>query len=250
MSESRPKEKFTWTQGLWAAAGLCLLGSAILTLVKWQSELVELSTPLGLVMFVTGGINIIIYKRKQKTLHGSHWLLADGMSTALLSVFLLFKPRLSSRGSTHITVVHGTARLESLVGKPRGKASRERHRSLIPREGKRDTAARAREESPRACPHSSRGLTAVGRLQKYPKIHVCTGEGSSGSGTESTQGLRPQHRRERNPERPPSYSHGDWPFLRAPERITEVPIISREHLPQLEKIQEFLPSRRHEAHLR
>ena len=138
--------------------------------------------------------------------------------------------------------------VDSPVGKPRGKASRERHRSLDPREGKRDTAARAREESARACPHSSRGLTALGRLQKYPKIHVCTGEGSSGSGTESTQGLRPQHRRERNPERPPSYSHGDWPFLRAPERIPEVPIVSREHLPQLEKIQEVLPSRRHEAH--
>ena len=32
-------------------------------------------------------------------------------------------PRLSSRGSTHITVAHGTALWESLVGKPRGKAS-------------------------------------------------------------------------------------------------------------------------------
>ena len=31
-------------------------------------------------------------------------------------------PRLSSRGSTHTTVAHGTALWESLVGKPRGKA--------------------------------------------------------------------------------------------------------------------------------
>ena len=30
----------------------------------------------------------------------------------------------------------------------------------------------------------------------------------------------------------------------------EVPIVSREHLPQLEKIQEVLPSRRDEAHFR
>ena len=100
-------------------------------------------------------------------------------------------PRLSSRGSTHITVVHGTARLESLVGKPRGKASRESHISLDPRKGKRDTVATAREESARACRHSRGGLTPLGRLQKYPKIHVSTGEESSGSGTESTQGLRP-----------------------------------------------------------
>ena len=59
----------------------------------------------------------------------------------------------------------GKASWESLVGKPRGKASRESHRSLDPREGKRDTAATAREESARACPHSRRGLTLLGRLQ-------------------------------------------------------------------------------------
>ena len=110
--------------------------------------------------------------------------------------------RLSSRGSTHTTVSRGTALRESLVGKLRGKSSRERHRSLDPREGKRDTAATAREESTRAYPHWGRGLTPLGRLQKYPKIHVSTGEESSGSGTDSTQGLRPRHRRERNPERP------------------------------------------------
>ena len=124
-------------------------------------------------------------------------------------------PRLSSRGSTHTTVARGTALWESLVGmplgkssweslegKPRGKASRESHRSLDPRKGKRDTAATAREDSARACPHSRCGLTPLGRLQKYPKIHVSTGEESSGFGTDSTQGLRPRPRRERNPERP------------------------------------------------
>ena len=157
-------------------------------------------------------------------------------------------PPLSSRGSTHTTVARGTALWESLVGKPRGKASRESHRSLDPREGKRDTAATARQESAHACPHSRRGLTPLGRLQKYPKIHVSTGEESSRSGTESTPGLRPQHRRERNPERPASNSHGDWLFLRPPEQVPEVPVRSQEHLPQLEKIWEVLPSRRDEEH--
>ena len=159
-------------------------------------------------------------------------------------------PLLSSRGSTHTMVVRGTALWESLVGMPPGKASRESHRSLDPREGKCDTAATAREESARACPHSIQGLTPLGRLQKYPKIHVSTGEESSGSGTDSSQGLRPQHRRERNSERPPSNSHRDWPFLSPPERVPVVPVVSREHLPQLEKIQEVLPSRRDEAHFR
>ena len=89
-----------------------------------------------------------------------------------------------------------------------------------------------------------------GRLQKYPKIHVSTGEESSGSGTDSTQGLRIRHRWERNPERPPSNAHVDWPFRRPPERVPEIPVVCRKHLQQLEKIQEILHFRRHEAHFR
>ena len=91
-------------------------------------------------------------------------------------------------------------------------------------------------------PQSRRGLTPLGRLQKYPKIHVSTGEESSGSSTDSAQGLMPWHGRVRNPGRPPSNSHGDWPFLRPPERVPEVPVVTRQHLPRLEKIQEVLPS--------
>ena len=113
-------------------------------------------------------------------------------------------PRLSIRGWTHTSVACGTTLWESLVGKPRGKASRESHRSLDPPKGKRATAATAREEITRACLHSSRGLTPLGRLQTYPKMHVSSGEESSRSGTQSTQDLRPRQRRERNPERPPS----------------------------------------------
>ena len=95
-------------------------------------------------------------------------------------------PRLSSRGSTHKTVAGGRALWESLLGKPRGKASIESHRSLDPREGKSATAATAREESARACPHSRRGLTPLERLQKvlhtllqikkFPDIPVSTRE--------------------------------------------------------------------------
>ena len=75
---------------------------------------------------------------------------------------------------------------------------------------------------------------STGETPEYPKIHVITGEESSGSGTDSTQGLRPRDRWERNPERPPSNLHGDWPLLRPPGRVIEVPVISREHQPQLE----------------
>ena len=141
-------------------------------------------------------------------------------------------PRLSRRGSTHTTLARGTALWESFVGKPRGKATD----SLIhPMGGV--TLLYSSGGKPRACPHSRRGLTPLGRLQKYPKFLVSTGEESAGAGPDSAQGLRPPHRRERNPERPPSNSHEDWPFLRPPERVPEVPVVSRENLSQLEKIQ-------------
>ncbi|KAI4577912.1 hypothetical protein MJG53_010767 [Ovis ammon polii x Ovis aries] len=128
--------------------------------------------------------------------------------------------------SLHCLDSHAEDRLQPRwhVGQPCGKASWESHRSLDPLDRKRDTAATALEESASACPHSRRGLTPLGRLQTYPKIHVSTGEESSGSGPDSTQGLRPRHRRERNPERPPRNSHGDWPFLRPPERVPEGPV--------------------------
>ena len=89
---------------------------------------------------------------------------------------------------------------------------------------------------------------STGETQKYSKIQVSTREESSGSGTDSTEGLTPRHLRERNPESPKSNSHGDWPFMRPPEQVPDVPVVSLEHLLQLEKMQEVLPSRRNEAH--
>ena len=93
-------------------------------------------------------------------------------------------PRHSSRGSTHTTVARGTALWESIVGNPRGKASRESHRSLDPREGKRDSAATAREEIVSACPHTRRGLTpwedsrstprSMSALERNPQVPAPT----------------------------------------------------------------------------
>ena len=48
----------------------------------------------------------------------------------------------------------------------------------------------------------------------------------------------------------PVQLHGDWPSLRPTERVPEVPVVSREHLPYLEKILEVLPSGRDEAYFR
>ncbi|KAI4560502.1 hypothetical protein MJG53_017131 [Ovis ammon polii x Ovis aries] len=110
---------------------------------------------------------------------------------------------------------HHVCTWDSPVGKPRGKASWERHEPRI------DSHHVCTWDSPVGKP---RGKASWERHEKYPKIHVSTGEESSGSGSEFTQGLRPRHQRERNSERPPRNSHGDWPFLRPPERVPEGPV--------------------------
>ena len=129
------------------------------------------------------------------------------------------------------------------MGKPRGKATD----PLIHSTGRMTLLLQLGRKALFNAPTRMR-TDSPGETPKYPKIHVSTGEESSGSGTDSTHRLRPRHRRDRNPERPPSNSHGDWPFLRPPERVPEIPVVSREHLLQFEKIQEVLPSRRDEAH--
>ena len=88
------RKNLTWAQGCWLASECILLCAAILSFAT--NELVSISPYLGLSMLLVGCINIFIYHKKQNQLHGSHWLLADGMSTALLSLFLLFNQMIES----------------------------------------------------------------------------------------------------------------------------------------------------------
>ena len=98
----------------------------------------------------------------------------------------------------HLGKPCGKASWESLVGKPRGKATDH----LIHAKGSVTLLQQLGRKNAHACPHSRPRLTPLGRLQKYPKIHVSTGEESSGSVSDSTQGLRHQHRRGGNPRGP------------------------------------------------
>ena len=85
----------------------------------------------------------------------------------------------------------GTALWESLLGKPQGKATD----SLIHAKGSVTLLLQLDSKAHLYAP------TRDEDVHKFPKIHFSTGEESSGSGTDSTQGLRPRHRRERNLKR-------------------------------------------------
>lgn len=82
--------RFAWIQTAWLISAIALLLGGILAVFTNSDELLEIAVPLGVVMLFCGIVNICIYWRKQTDLHGARWLLADGMTTALLSVFLLF----------------------------------------------------------------------------------------------------------------------------------------------------------------
>ncbi|KAI4551130.1 hypothetical protein MJG53_000308 [Ovis ammon polii x Ovis aries] len=114
-----------------------------------------------------------------------------------------------NRFSLHCLDVQAEDRLPPRVhvGQPCGKASWE---SLV---------GKTRGKTIDALIHGADCVTLL-----LPLWRKATGEESSGSGPEFTQGLRPRHQRERNSERPPRNSHGDWPFLRPPERVPEGPV--------------------------
>jgi len=86
----------------------------------------------------------------------------------------------------HVGQPCGKASWESLVGKPRGKTvdpliqAAECMTLLLPLWRKAQVHARIRDED-----------DTLGRLQKYPKIHVSTGEESSGSGPTAHKVLGP-----------------------------------------------------------
>lgn len=83
-------QKLTQAQILWGIAGIILFNACVFTLLKGENALVEIAPYLGLSMLFPGLINIYICRKTEISLHGSDWLLADGVSTSLLSLFLLF----------------------------------------------------------------------------------------------------------------------------------------------------------------
>ena len=145
----------------------------------------------------------------------------------------------------HLGQPCGKASWESLMGKPRGKAtdplshSTGRLTLLLQLGRKAYVQAPTRDEDLFPWGDSRSTPRSMSALERNPQVPTLTPHkvlGPTTTGEESREA--------------PEQLAGVWPFLRPPERVPEVPVLSREHLPQLEKIQEVLPSRRDEAHFR
>ena len=101
---------------------------------------------------------------------------------------------------------------------------------MLPLETRTDSPGETPEVHPRS-------MSALERNPQVPALtpHKVLGPRIDGRGNP------------RGPREAPEQLARGLPFLRPPERVPEVPVVSREHLPQLEKIQEVLPSIRDEA---
>ncbi|MBQ7901794.1 MAG: DUF308 domain-containing protein [Clostridia bacterium] len=84
------KFNFSWVQLLWAVAGIALLTASLIVVNVPDGGLVPVAYKPGLAMLIAGVTNLVVYAIKGRHLHGSGWLLADGMCTACLSLFPLF----------------------------------------------------------------------------------------------------------------------------------------------------------------
>lgn len=74
---------------LWLIAGILLVFAGVLAIVAPLSVLLSLTIVFGLAMLIAGLISIVIYIFCCRHLYGAGWLLAEGILTSLLGLFVL-----------------------------------------------------------------------------------------------------------------------------------------------------------------
>lgn len=77
-------------QAVWAVSGIALGAASVLSFCAPGARLLQTVPWLGGAMLIAGGSNVFLYFKRYKSTPGGRWMLADGLTAALLSVFLLF----------------------------------------------------------------------------------------------------------------------------------------------------------------
>ena len=83
-------KKISLTQIIWIIISLMLLFGFVYELFHSHDNIFTLARPLGAVMFLSGSLNLMVCYIKSDKIHGSRWLVADGLTALLLSFFPLF----------------------------------------------------------------------------------------------------------------------------------------------------------------
>ena len=75
---------------LWVVAGVLLMADGVICLAWPGVALTTLAVFLGIVMLISGAVDIVIFAKGHTYMHGSGWFLADGILTVILALFILF----------------------------------------------------------------------------------------------------------------------------------------------------------------
>lgn len=75
---------------VWLLSGIFLGAAAVLSFASSGGKLIRIAPWLGSSMLATGVVNVLLYFYCMKQTPGAKWLLADGVTAALLSIFPLF----------------------------------------------------------------------------------------------------------------------------------------------------------------
>ena len=83
-------KKRTYVQILYLLSLIVLLSAGSVIINVPDKNLIIFANYLGFSMLYAGITNLFVYYKQHKRIHGSHWILADGLSTTCLSFFPLF----------------------------------------------------------------------------------------------------------------------------------------------------------------
>lgn len=77
-------------RGLWGVAGVLLMIAGVLCMIWEEAALASLAAILGVVMLVSGVVDIFIFCGAKNRMYGAGWFLMDGILTVILALFILF----------------------------------------------------------------------------------------------------------------------------------------------------------------
>lgn len=75
---------------LWVISGVLLLMAGVLSILNPAVSLSALAVMIGVAMLVSGIIDILVFIKGSDILAGAGWILADGVLTIIMALFVLF----------------------------------------------------------------------------------------------------------------------------------------------------------------
>ena len=75
---------------LWVISGVLLVIAGVICIASPGIALGTLSVFLGVILLISGVADLVIFAKAHKVISGAGWILADGILTVILSLFLLF----------------------------------------------------------------------------------------------------------------------------------------------------------------